>query len=122
MADATTTTDNTTTDTAAAAAPAKESLAEKIGHAFSLAATWITSEAGKIKALVTKAGDIEPEVAAGISEIVAKTETFLASATPAIDGEGLNFPADSVAYNAFVDLVKTWQTVGSTILKDVKAL
>lgn len=84
---------------------------------INIAETWIKSIAAKIAAKVDAGEKIEPELA----DVVTKTEAFLAAATPAVAGEGLNFPADSVAYAAFVALVASWQAAGAAILTVVKS-
>jgi hypothetical protein len=89
---------------------------------INIAETWISSISSKVKAIFTKAEVLEPAIAEGLSALVTKTESFLAAATPAVVGEGLNFPADSVAYAAFEDLVAEFQSLASTLKADVKAV
>ena len=98
------------------------SVESTIASDINIAETWVASIASKAEALVTKAEKIEPAVANALTGVVSKTEAFLAAATPAVAGEGLNFPADSVAYAAFVALVGEWQSVASTIEAAFKAL
>jgi hypothetical protein len=83
---------------------------------INIAETWIKSLASKVEALISGGKAVPSEVAT----IVTDTEAFLAAATPAVAGEGLNFPADSVAYASFVKLVGDWQKLGATIAADVK--
>lgn len=100
----------------------KVSVLTTVEKDINIAETWITSAATKVETLFSKAIALEPTVAADIAALVTKTETFLATATPAIAGEGLNFPADSVAYAAFTAMVAQWQATASTILTAVKSL
>lgn len=89
---------------------------------INLAETWISSAATKFEAIFKKEVALEPQVAAAASGLIAKTEAFLAAATPAIEGEGLNFPADSVAYEAFKALAAEWQSAAGVVVAVVKAV
>lgn len=94
------------------------SILSTLENDVNIAETWIKSAASKVEALIKGGSAIPAEVAT----VVADTEAFLAAATPAVAGEGLNFPADSVAYAAFVKLVGDWQKLGATVVADVKSV
>ena len=114
----------TTSTTTAAAVPAaaKTGLLSKIESGFNIAETWITAISAKVRTVFSAAETIEPAIADGIGGLLGKAEAFLAAATPAVAGEGLNFPADSVAYSAFVDFVQEWQAVASTVESAIQKL
>lgn len=89
---------------------------------INIAETWVKSAASKVETLFSKAEALEPAVAADITALVTKGEAFLAAATPAVAGEGLNFPADSVAYAAFAAFLAQWQATATTVAAAVKTL
>lgn len=93
-----------------------------IENDINVAETWVKSAASKVETLFQKAEKLEPAVAADIAALVTKGEAFLAAATPAVAGEGLNFPADSVAYAAFAAFLAQWQATATTVIAAVKAL
>jgi hypothetical protein len=88
---------------------------------INIAEVWVTDIAAKVAGFVTKAEALEPAVATALSSLVTKLQAFLAASTPAVVGEGLNFPADSVAYTSFEALVAEFQSVAKLIASTVKA-
>ena len=93
-----------------------------VGKDINIANTWILAAAGKVELIFSKAIAVEPVVAGDLGALITSTEAFLAAATPAVVGEGLNFTADSVAYVAFVALVAQWQTSAATLIAAAKTL
>jgi hypothetical protein len=87
---------------------------------INIAETWVTSAASKVEQAFAKGATLAPEIVSDLTTVVSTTEDFLAAATPAVAGDGLNFPADSVAYAKFVALVAAWQKLGVTVIADLK--
>lgn len=84
--------------------------------------TWIINAAEKVSHIITDADSDAKKIAPQLSEVVDATQSFLAATTPAIEQDGLNLPADSVAYAKLLALIDAWQQLGSTVLADIKAL
>ncbi len=88
---------------------------------INIAEVWVTKISSFVKTLVTREKALAPEVAGAFLTLAADCEEFLAAATPAVAGEGLNFPADSVAYAAFVKLVGDFQAIAAVVKDAAKA-
>jgi hypothetical protein len=59
----------------------------------------------KIETILKAAQPLEAPFVSGLATVVADVEALLASSTAAISADGLNFPADSKAYQQFLTLI-----------------
>jgi len=59
----------------------------------------------KIQQILKAAQPLEAPFVAGLSSIVADVEALIAASTAAVSANGLNFPADSKAYEQFLNLI-----------------
>ena len=87
-----------------------------------IAAVWISKVSTYVEGVFSREAKLLPAEANALQMIVVDTEDFLAAATPAVAGEGLNFPADSVVYAKFVKLVTDWEQAASLLKQAASAL
>jgi hypothetical protein len=76
---------------------------------------YVTDIATDVQKVFAKAEKLEPSVAAALLSTYTAVQTFLATASTAVAGTGINFPADSAAYAAFLNLVKVFEADGALI-------
>lgn len=82
---------------------------------LNVAENWVKTAAADVEKVLTKVQGAEPAILTATSAVVTNVEAFLAAATPAVAGEGLNFPADSVAYASFLTLWKSFEALGAAV-------
>lgn len=98
------------------------SILNTIEKDINIGEVWISTAVVKVKQFLAKGESLAPDFVVALANAVQASEDFLAAATPAVAGEGLNFPADSVAYAKFVALVSAWQKLAALGFTDVKTL
>lgn len=76
-----------------------------VGKWIAGASKEIAGIATKVKAVLQAEKPLEQEFVEGVSEFVADVEAFASVASGAATAQGLNFPADSAAYNALVKVI-----------------
>jgi hypothetical protein len=57
----------------------------------------------------------EPQLAASLTDLVAKGEVFLATSVPAITDKGLDLPADSAAFAALKAFLTSFEAAATTL-------
>ena len=88
-------------------------------------ATAIKDTAGvadRVQALLKAEQPLEAPFVAGLSTVVADVESLIASSSSAVGAAGLNFPADSQAYQQFLTLIADFKKLAPIVEEGVNIL
>lgn len=77
----------------------------KLGEWLAEAKTAVTGLTGKVTTLFAAEEKLAPEVVTGVQTVFADLEALIPLAETATTGQGVNWPADSAAYAAYLKLV-----------------
>ena len=98
------------------------SVVATLGKDQSIIGTGIKKVSTFLGKLLQAEAKLAPEQAQAVLTIVQDTETFLATASSAVAGDGLNFAADTVTYAAFLQLVADFQACAPIIQQTVQTI
>ena len=76
----------------------------------------------KIEKILKAAKPLEAPFVAGLSGIVADVEALIAASTAAVSADGLNFPADSKAYQQFLILIADFRQLAPIAAEAIQIL
>jgi hypothetical protein len=76
----------------------------------------------KIETILKAAKPLEAPFVSGLSSIVADVEALIAASTAAISADGLNFPADSKAYQQFLTLIADFKQLAPIAAEAIQIL
>lgn len=76
----------------------------------------------KIEKILRAAKPLEAPFVAGLSGIVADVEALVAASTAAVSADGLNFPADSKAYQQFLTLIADFRQLAPVAAEAIQIL
>jgi hypothetical protein len=103
-----------------------------IGVAESKLAAWLSEATTAVTGIAAKAAKVfssekqtAPEIVAGVQTVFADLEALVAAGETATTGQGVNWTADSAAYNAYLKLVSDFKTLAPAVeaaLKDLETL
>jgi hypothetical protein len=83
---------------------------------------WIAGDISKIDRLLTAGKTLAPETVAAVVKFVSDTQTLISLAATSVGASGLNFAADSAAYEQFLIVKDDVVSLAGVIETDVKAL
>lgn len=76
----------------------------------------------KIEKILKASKPLEAPFVAGLSGIVADVEALVAASTAAVSADGLNFPADSKAYQQFLTLIADFRQLAPVAAEAIQIL
>lgn len=76
----------------------------------------------KIEKILKASKPLEAPFVAGLSGIVADVEALVAASTAAVSADGLNFPADSKAYQQFLILIADFRQLAPIAAEAIQIL
>ncbi|HEY3835897.1 MAG TPA: hypothetical protein VGL72_04980, partial [Bryobacteraceae bacterium] len=71
--------------------------------------------AAKIEKILKAEQPLEAPFVAGLAGVVADVEALIAASTAAVTADGLNFPADSAAYQKFLALIADFRKMAPIV-------
>ena len=80
------------------------------------------SVAARVQAILKAEQPLEAPFVAGLSTVVADVESLIASSSSAVGAAGLNFPADSQAYQQFLTLIADFKKLAPIVEEGVNIL
>jgi hypothetical protein len=86
------------------------------------AGKWIAGDVSKVEQLITAEKKLAPDTVTKVVKFVTDAQTLISLSATAAGGEGLNFAADSAAYQAFLEFKDDVVALAAQIEADVKAL
>lgn len=93
-----------------------------VGKWFANAVKAVLGIATKVKRVLTAANQLEPQFVEGLSTVVNDVELLISDAEGAVSASGLNFAADSAAYQQFLKLVHDFKTLAPIVEEAIQIL
>lgn len=87
----------------------------KLGEWFAEAKAAVTGLSGKVGTVIAQEKALEPAIVSGLQLVVADVEALLPYVETATAGQGVNFPADSLAYQALLKLIADAKAVAPKV-------
>jgi hypothetical protein len=78
--------------------------------------------AAKIEKLLQAEKPLEAPFVAGLAKVVTDVEALIAASTAAVSTDGLNFSADSQAYQQFLTLIADFKTLAPIVTQGIQIL
>jgi hypothetical protein len=78
--------------------------------------------AAKIEKILKALKPLEAPFVAGLASVVTDVEALIAASTAAVSADGLNFPADSKAYQQFLALIADFKNLAPIATEAVEIL
>jgi hypothetical protein len=78
--------------------------------------------AAKIEKILSAAKPLEAPFIAGLASIVTDVEALIAASSAAVSANGLNFPADSKAYQQFLTLIADFKKMAPIVTEAIQIL
>ena len=76
----------------------------------------------KIEKVLSAAKPLEAPFIAGLASVVTDVEALVAASTSAVSADGLNFPADSKAYQEFLTLMADFKRLAPIVTEAIQLL
>jgi hypothetical protein len=76
----------------------------------------------KIEKVLSAAQPLEAPFIAGLASVVTDVEALIAASTAAVSANGLNFPADSKAYQQFLTLIADFKKMAPLVTEAIQIL
>lgn len=93
-----------------------------VGKWIADAVTSVVNLTVKVETLLKAEKPLEAPFVVGLSTVVADVEALIAASTTAVSSDGLNFPADSKVYSAFLTLISDFKTFAPVVEEAIAIL
>jgi hypothetical protein len=92
------------------------------GKWFAGAAQETANLSAKIQKVLSSTRPLEAPFVAGLASVISDVEALLAASTAAVSADGVNFPADSQAYQQFLTLIADFRKLAPVATAAIQAL